>query len=112
MSDIIVYNNRDPLAGYTRESFFKALKEKLEGRVVAGYVFGSLATNKLHAESDVDVMLIARTDLPFLDQYKEFSDILPEMDLLIYTPEEWNRLTTNPSPGFWRTVTNEMIKIA
>ena len=58
-------------------------------------LFGSLARGEASRHSDIDLILIKRTNLRFLDRYngvlREFSQALPawDVDLLIYTPEEF-----------------------
>ena len=59
-------------------------------------LFGSLATGEIHEWSDLDIVVVADTTLPFLDRIKDvMSRFHPKvgMDILIYTPEEWNTLT-------------------
>jgi predicted nucleotidyltransferase len=57
-------------------------------------LFGSLARNEASHHSDLDLILIQKTKLRFLDRYDgllaSFRQVLPgwEVDLLIYTPEE------------------------
>ena len=36
----------------------------------------------------------------FLDLY----DVVPALDLLVYTPQEFALLTENPTLGFWKSV--------
>lgn len=35
-----------------------------------------------------------------------------EIDLLVYTPDEFASLIQNPSPGFWRTAVGEMKRLS
>jgi len=69
------------------------------GRVI---LFGSLARGDASRHSDVDLIIIKNTEKRFLDRY---DDILPDIsraiagrdvDLLIYTPDELNRLADRP----------------
>jgi len=58
-------------------------------------VFGSLATGEVHAWSDIDLIIIERTDRPFWQRLREARRLLqPRVgtDLLIYTPEEFQQL--------------------
>lgn len=71
--EVIVWPRRDPLNGLSRESFEAHLRETLGGRVAAAYFFSDLL------------------------------DIVPRMDILVYTPAEFEDLLADPSPGFWRS---------
>ena len=63
-------------------------------QVVKAILFGSRARGEASRHSDVDLILVQRTDWRFLDRYDpllyELNLALPEVavDLLIYTPEE------------------------
>jgi predicted nucleotidyltransferase len=111
---IIIWNTRDPLAGRSQVQFEREVKGMLTGRVEAAYIFGSYGTKEFGRNSDVDMVLVARTDKPFVERALDFTDIIdvvPDMDLLVYTPEEFERLTTNPSPGFWTSVVASMRRV-
>lgn len=59
-------------------------------------LFGSLTKNKIHKWSDIDLVIVKDTPLPFLDRMKEVLLILKPkvgIDLLIYTPEEFKKLS-------------------
>ena len=75
------------------------LKKKLqplfqEYKIEKGILFGSLARNEASRHSDIDLILIKRTDLRFFDRYEgilaSISQALPKYDveMLIYTPKE------------------------
>jgi len=60
-------------------------------------------------QSDLDLILVTPTSRPFVQRPLEFADLLdivPRIDILVYTPEELEQLTRDPSPGFWRSVTS------
>ena len=115
MSDpVIVWNTRDPLCGRTPGQFEEELRARLASRVEAAYVFGSYGTSEFGQDSDVDIMLVARTGKPFLDRAREFPevyDLAASLDLLVYTPEEFASLTEDPSVGFWTSVVAGMRRI-
>src|SRR3990172_2069278 len=95
-SEVLVRNNRDPLFGVTADRLRDAFRQKLQGRVRQAYFFGGFAAGRLHPRSDVDLILVQDTDKPFLQRGEDFLDlydIVPAIDLLIYTPEEFARLT-------------------
>lgn len=59
-------------------------------------------------------MLVVRTEKPFLNRaldYPDFMDLVPDMDLLVYTPDEFDKLTRDPSPGFWASAVASMKRI-
>jgi len=61
-------------------------------RVIA---FGSLVSGEPHAASDIDLVVITRTALPFWKRLREMRRILQprvSTDLLVYTPEEFETL--------------------
>lgn len=111
---VIVWNTRDPLGGLTPAQFEAELQTRLVGRVEAAYLFGSYATPKFDRDSDVDLILVVRTAKPFLDRSLDFTDIqdlVPSMDLLVYTPEEFAALTSDPSPGFWTSAVASLRRV-
>lgn len=111
---ILYKSSQDPLYGRTLNRVIDDLRTKLTGRVEAAWLFGSAAAGKLHKFSDVDLILVQDTSSPFLERPQAFFDLidtLPSLEMLVYTPDEFNRLTLNPSPGFWRSVTDTMVKI-
>lgn len=58
-------------------------------------VFGSLAGGQTHAWSDIDLVLIQNTELPFYARLRAARRLLrPSVaaDLLIYTPAEFEQL--------------------
>jgi len=55
-------------------------------------LFGSLATGQVEEWSDLDLVVIANTNLPFYERIKRvLQSVRPRagMDVLIYTPAEW-----------------------
>ena len=57
------------------------------------YLFGSWARGEEDELSDVDIVVIKRTGLPFFDRLREVGKLLPAgiggVDILVYTPEEF-----------------------
>ena len=115
MSDpVIVWNTRDPLCGRTPGQFEEELRARLASRVEAAYIFGSYGTSEFGRDSDIDIMLVEKTDKPFLDRARDFPDLYDlaaSLDLLVYTPEEFASLTEDPSPGFWVSAVASMRRI-
>lgn len=57
--------------------------------------FGSLATGQVEAWSDIDLVIVERTDLPFWQRLRAWRRLLqPKVgtDILVYTPEEFEQL--------------------
>ena len=58
-------------------------------------VFGSVATGEIHEWSDIDLVVVQETSLPFLERIRVLLQKLEPrvgVDLLVYTPEEFERL--------------------
>jgi predicted nucleotidyltransferase len=90
------------------------LKERLQQRGIGeAYLFGSLATGKPGAWSDIDLILVQDTQLPFIERMRQFHDLLDlgiPVDVLVYTPEEFSRLWHDDSP-FWKEVRRTAIRL-
>ena len=57
--------------------------------------FGSLATGQVHAWSDIDLVVVVQTDLPFLQRSRQLRNLLrPKVgtDILVYTPQEFAQM--------------------
>lgn len=111
---VLVWNTRDPLGGRTLAEFEAELRRLLAGRVDAAYVFGSYGTSDFGRDSDVDLIIVAKTARPFVERplaYSDVLDLVPDMDLLVYTPEEFEKLTVRPSAGFWTSVVASMRRL-
>lgn len=58
-------------------------------------LFGSAAAGEIHEWSDIDLVIIMKTDLPFIERLHFIRRLLqPRVatDLLVYTPEEFEQL--------------------
>lgn len=54
-------------------------------------LFGSYARGEADALSDVDLLIECESDLPFVERFVRFRDVLqalPGADILVYTPAE------------------------
>lgn len=61
-------------------------------------VFGTLAKGPVHEWSDIDLVVVERTQLPFFQRIKKIRQLLQPkvgMDIMVYTPEEFEQLCTN-----------------
>jgi predicted nucleotidyltransferase len=111
---VIVRNDRDPLFGMSREGFEARLREAVAGRALEAYIFGSYSTEAFGPDSDIDLIIVVRTDKAFVDrasEYYDLLDIIPSMDILVYTPEEFHDLTEDPTPGFWQSAVASLRKL-
>lgn len=64
-------------------------------------LFGSAARGDADAQSDLDFVVIKQTDQAFLDRLKEAALLVKApgaIDILVYTPEEWQRMQEAESP--------------
>ena len=112
---VIEFDNRDPFQGKSPSDFFAGLTNRLKKRVKTAYVFGSFAIGTPKPGSDLDLILVVETDLPFVERAREFFDLYEyacPLDILVYTPEEFESLSQDPSPGFWQEIVDTMVKIA
>jgi DNA polymerase sigma len=84
----------------------KVLRNELERilpRLIAAGVekiilFGSLAKNTVGKSSDIDLIVIKKTDKKFLDRLEElYTHIKPEtgIDMLVYTSEEFEQMMSD-----------------
>jgi len=74
------------------------LQQKLQGRVDTAYLIGSYAEGS--ADSDVDLILVTQTQRYWPERARDFIDLyedVGDVDLIIYTPEEWQKLQQQPS---------------
>ena len=63
-------------------------------------LFGSFAAGQVSAWSDLDLVVITQTELPFYERIKHIlCSVRPQvgMDILVYTPAEWAAMTSQRS---------------
>lgn len=81
------------------------LRSRLAKRSVAeAYLFGSYPAGTATAWSDLDVLVVCDSQEPFVERPRAFADLLDlgvPVDLLVYTPAEFERLRGEPT-GFWK----------
>jgi predicted nucleotidyltransferase len=88
-----------------RKKILEAEIEKIKSRIPALDVqkvilFGSLATQTVSKSSDIDLIIVKRTDRKFLDRMDEFYQKLDprvSLDIMVYTPEEFDKMTQTSS---------------
>jgi predicted nucleotidyltransferase len=84
-----------------REKILEAELERIKSQFPALDVqkvilFGSLATGKVGKSSDLDLIIVKKSDKKFLDRMDEFYEKLDSkvsMDIMVYTPEEFERMS-------------------
>jgi len=66
------------------------------------YVFGSYANGTADKYSDLDLVIIADTDRPFVERFRDYYKILEispvPVELFIYTPDEFERMIEQKNP--------------
>lgn len=91
--------DRDTLVEMFRQRLF------LHPEVEAAFLFGSSVSGEASFWSDCDLVVVARTKVPFIKRPGLFADLfelgLP-LDLLVYTPEEFAGIQADDSP-FWKS---------
>ena len=85
------------------DSFLGLLRPLLDAQGAhSAWVFGSHARGTASAESDIDVIVVAPTDRPFVDRFRDYLPAIANagvgVDLLVYTPEEFARMQAEERP--------------
>lgn len=61
--------------------------------VAEAYLFGSWGRDEADAYSDIDLIIVAPSQRPFVDRFRDYPEIWQQapagIDLLIYTPQEF-----------------------
>lgn len=73
----------------------------LLARARQAIVFGSVARGEADRWSDLDLVIVAETDRPFFERFRDYAgiwDVWPRLDLLVYTPEEWAGMIEEERP--------------
>ena len=72
------------------------------GSVHLAYIFGSYARSDADQYSDIDLVIIADSERAFVDRFVDFWDLWnlvePSIDLLVYTPREWEQMKLCKNP--------------
>ena len=85
------------------DRFLGALRPLLDAQDArAAWIFGSQARGTAGAGSDIDVIVVAPTDRPFVDRFRDYLPAIVDagvgVDLLVYTPEEFARMQAEERP--------------
>lgn len=99
---------------FSRDDILDFLRDKLADKgVVAAYLIGSCASGEHGPWSDIDVIIIKDTELPFPERAGEFFplfDLGIPVDIFVYTPQEAAHLDKSPT-SFWTATRQQRIKI-
>lgn len=91
-----------PTLSEIREALIPALEASDAQRAI---VFGSYARGEADEYSDLDLIIVAKTDKRFLQRHKDYRPVFrswdswgKSLDLLIYTPEELDNMQDRNNP--------------
>lgn len=99
MSDVRVQNEKS--TGLSHRERLEAELQRYVSLLVSQYqperilIFGSVASGDVGPWSDIDMIVIKRTDKPFMDRIADVLRIIQPreaIDVLVYTPEEFDKL--------------------
>lgn len=111
---VVIWPQTDAYRGKTRDGLLQELRQALQGRCESAWLFGSFARGAERPGSDLDLLVVTNTDKPFLERAREFDhlwNVFPAIDLLVYTPDEFQMLNRDTSPGFRRSITQEKLRL-
>ncbi|MGD9160285.1 MAG: nucleotidyltransferase domain-containing protein [Desulfobacteraceae bacterium] len=63
-------------------------------------LFGTMANGSIHEWSDIDLVIVEKTQLPFFKRIKNIRKLLQPkvgMDIMVYTPDEFDQLCAERS---------------
>ena len=84
-----------------RKKILEAELERIKSQLPALDVqkvilFGSLASGGVRKSSDIDLIIVKKSDKKFLDRMDEFYEKLDSkvsLDIMVYTPEEFEKMS-------------------
>ena len=82
----------------SKEDIKKAMLPVLEkGGARRAILFGSYARGEANQYSDIDLIIIAESERPFIERFKDFPALrhvspVKAMDIIVYTPSEFQRM--------------------
>ena len=94
-----------PSLASIRESLAPILKKGCAKKAI---VCGSYARGDADQYSDLDLIIIAESERPFVERHKDFFDVLDVwrkgLDMLIYTPAEFSDMVAQRNPFIERVL--------
>jgi len=99
---------RKEYAELLEKSVEKIIKD-LSGKVEKVSIFGSYRKRKPDLFTDLDILIIMKTDKPFLERLKEIYSLLSlpvDADILCYTPEEFEKIKNR---GFFKKIMEDEV---
>ncbi len=112
----ILERSRPPvsLLDFSTDKIKKFIQNKLtKYKIIEAYLFGSLVQENASAWSDIDLLIVQSTTTPFLERARTFDELYElgiPIDVLVYTPEEFNQLKESDS-GFWKNFKDNHLRI-
>ncbi len=91
------------------EEFIQRIVKVLSGRVEKISLFGSYSRGRSDLFTDLDILIVMKTDKSFIDRLKEIYPLLAlpvDADILCYTPEEVERMKDR---GFLKKILAEEV---
>ena len=85
------------------DAFLRGLRPLLAAQGArAAWVFGSRARGTASVDSDIDVIVVAPTERPFVERFRDYLPAIANaevgVDLLVYTPEEFAQMQAEERP--------------
>ncbi len=85
------------------DRFLDTLRPFLQAHdACAAWIFGSHARGTASGYSDIDVIVVAPTDRPFVERFRDYLPAVAQagvgVDLLVYTPEEFAEMQAEERP--------------
>lgn len=99
---------------FSREELIERLRALLRPYgLSSAWLVGSCARGAAGPWSDIDLVLVCDTDLPFVERPRLFSALdglgVP-VDMLVYTPKEFAAMEAAPT-SFWHQVQRERVPL-
>jgi len=95
---------KKPMPEYLKQQIIDALIGKHLHRAI---VFGSYARGDYDQYSDLDIIIVCDTQLPFVERFREFYQLfeLPvATEILVYTPQEFEGMVERENPFIMQAI--------